>query len=152
MTIEKELLEKVTNIVTNNVNEDVNDVCNTNNNVCNTVGNVNNQSLILDNIDLSTIPVDDLIGVYRVEKGDYLIPISLASELKGISEAAIYAAIKKGKIKGGGGVLLSSLRKYKVDKVKRKAGVRGSKVKADRQKNLNSVINSMNVKGESEND
>jgi hypothetical protein len=127
MTIENNLLEEVTNIVTNNVN-------NVNDGVCN-----------LDNIDLSSIPVDDLIGVYRVEKGDYLIPISLASELKGISEAAIYAAIKKGKIKGGGGVLLSSLRKYKVDKVKRKAGVRGSKVKMDRQKNLNSVVSNMTI-------
>lgn len=148
MTIEKELLEEVTNIVSENVNGNVNSVCNIDKDVCNIKGNVNNQPLTLDNIDLSSIPVDDLIGVFEIKKGDYLIPISLASELKGISEAAIYAAIRKGKIKGGGGVLLSSLRKYRVDKVKRKAGVRGSKVKADRQKNIDKVVNSMITKGD----
>lgn len=78
----------------------------------------------LDNLEpLEVLDISELLH-------DYLVPVSIASKMKGISNAAIYDAIKRGKLRMITGITLSSLKGYKVSERNRASGKIGSLKKA----------------------
>lgn len=58
----------------------------------------------------------DILEVSELIKEDYIVPISVAAKLKGISDRSIWNAINRGELRSVRGVTLSSLDKLKVSK------------------------------------
>jgi hypothetical protein len=72
---------------------------------------------------------EEVLNIHKIEKEDSIIPLEVAAKLKGVSEKAILAAIRRGKLKRVNGVLLSSLEGYEVDPQKRMNGILGQMAK-----------------------
>lgn len=68
--------------------------------------------------------LDDLDILEISEKiEDRLVPVYIASKLKGVSRISIWNAIRAGKLRRVEGITMESLRKYKVDKKRKKNGL-----------------------------
>ena len=74
------------------------------------------------------LPIAQQLEFHHIEDDD-IVPLEVAALLKGVSHEAIWQAIRRGILVKVNGITLSSLKGYKVDKVKRKAGKIGSQVK-----------------------
>ncbi len=82
---------------------------------------------------LELLSSQELLDIHQID--DTVLPVATAAKLKGVSKAAIYAAIKRGVVVRINGVTLRSLEKYKIDAVKKLSGqVKALKAELEQRK------------------
>ena len=88
------------------------------------MNNINQENLDIEPYKLTEQEIKEIKPVNIDGKEDFLIPVHLASRLKGISRQALNLAVSKGNIRRYDGVLLGDLNKYEVDTIRRKNGLK----------------------------